>query len=100
MKDIEHPDITQARKTGYPHESQTRDNYWIELSKRKTDGLLDKPCDDCAVTTGFYLPNAIELTEQDTETQDKVLKSWYCHNDCTKACRGAYNYIHSKRRNK
>jgi hypothetical protein len=60
--------------------------------------LLDKPCHDCAITTGFYIEIADELLQQDIELQDKVLKRWFCHNHRNKACRGAYNYVHTKRK--
>lgn len=72
--------------------------YWQEMSKAPTLERLDKPCHDCAITTGFYTPIINELLEQDITIQDRALNAWDCHNECNKACRGAYNYIHSKRK--
>ena len=60
--------------------------------------LLDKPCEDCAITTGFYTPIADELLECDEELQERSLNTWFCHNHCNKACRGARNYIESMKK--
>lgn len=62
--------------------------------------LLDKPCHDCAITTGFYTPIADDLLKEDEELQDAALKTWFCHNHCDKACRGARNYVNSMNKKK
>ena len=66
------------------------------------DGVRDQleprceMCDDCAMK-GFYNEMAEELRKEDVQTQDDVLKSWFCHNDTDSMCRGIYNYIHRMR---
>jgi hypothetical protein len=55
--------------------------------------LLDRPCEDCAVTCGFYLPYSQDLSKEPKEIQLQVSKRWFCHNDRRKACRGNWNYL-------
>jgi hypothetical protein len=76
----------------------SRDKYWEMQMKGPEIPLLDKPCHDCAITTNFYTPIADELLKESEHIQDEVLKRWYCHNHTNCACRGAYNYIHVKRK--
>lgn len=57
----------------------------------------EKMCDDCGMK-GLYNDIANELLKEDKETQDNNLKSWFCHEKPSCACRGVYNYIHRKRR--
>ena len=72
--------------------------FWEDKAERLKLERVDKSCHDCAITTGFYTPLADELLEFENEMQDKVLNGWICHNDCSKSCRGAYNYIQMKRK--
>lgn len=84
--------LTDSVKFGEPDQKA----YFERISQGPKLDLLDRPCNDCAITTGFYTPYAEELLEQEPGLQTRVLDTWYCHNDCNKACRGAYNYIQVK----
>ena len=55
--------------------------------------LLNKPCHDCAVTTGFYLEYSEAYKEMPPEEQLARSKRWFCHNACNRACRGHANNI-------
>ena len=72
--------------------------YFESLSKGKELELLQKPCHDCAIKTGFYIDTANELLEQPEDLQDEVLKRWFCHNHGNCACRGAYNMVRARRK--
>lgn len=67
-------------------------NYDLDLKK-----TLKKPCDDCAITYGFYTPIADQLLEENEELQDEVLNNWYCHKHTNECCKGALNYVKSMR---
>lgn len=75
-----------------------KDEYWEMHMISPALGLLERPCHDCAITTGFYTPMADELLKETKEVQDKVVERWFCHNHSNKACRGCFNYIHVKRK--
>lgn len=62
----------------------------MQLEPRK------RMCNDCGMK-GLYNDIADELLKEDIETQDNNLKSWFCHDKPSCACRGAYNYIHGRR---
>src|SRR5699024_3495216 len=69
-------------------------NRFKEMSKNDL-GLkqtLKKPCNDCAITYGFYTPIADELLKEDEELQEKCLDNWFCHNHPNECCKGAINY--------
>lgn len=72
--------------------------YFEDMANDPKLERLDKPCKDCAVTTGFYKPFAEELTKQTPGLQEQVLDTWFCHDHCNRACRGAYNYVQMKNR--
>ena len=65
-------------------------DYAIHPGKLKP---LKKPCNDCAITTGFYTEHADLLKLEPEETQNKVLDNWFCHNNCKRACAGAIEYL-------
>jgi len=73
------------------------DEYFENMINRDKDfpvlQPLEKPCHDCAVTCGFYLPLSEELKTKSKLIQKKVSEKWYCHNNSKKACRGNWNYI-------
>lgn len=72
--------------------------YFERLSEGPELEVLEQPCEDCAVTCGLYLPYARELAKETVDLQDRALSTWDCHNHRDHACRGAYNYVHSKRK--
>ena len=88
MKRIKIPKIVEPSRT----------EYFERMAEGRELEVLDKPCHDCAVTCGLYMPYAEALVDESIELQDKVLSTWFCHNHTNKACRGAYNYVHSKRK--
>lgn len=58
--------------------------------------VLARPCSDCAVTCGFYLPYSERLALEDAQTQDAVKRRWFCHNQPDRACRGNWNYLETR----
>lgn len=74
-------------------------DFWQEhLIQSNSMPFLRKPCKDCAVTCGLYIEIADDLLKQPINIQDAALERWFCHNHTNRACRGAYNYVHSKRK--
>lgn len=68
--------------------------YWQMKAKHGPElKPLNKPCHDCAVTTGFYQPFTDELKDQPTHIQHAVSKRWTCHNHTNNACKGNWNQI-------
>lgn len=55
--------------------------------------LLDKPCSDCAVTCGLYLPYSRGLALESKEVQVAASIRWFCHNHPNRACRGNWNFL-------
>jgi hypothetical protein len=55
--------------------------------------LLEKPCSDCPVTCGFYLPYSRGLALESKEVQLEVSKRWFCHDNPGNACRGNWNFL-------
>jgi hypothetical protein len=63
--------------------------YFEQITKGKPElPLLKKPCSDCAVLCGFYDIYIQGLKAKPKELQEKVAKTWYCHNNLRQACRG------------
>ena len=71
--------------------------YWRFHIRDRELPLLRVPCKDCACENGFYTNFADELLKESIEVQDKVLSTWFCHNNVNGACRGAYNHVHRNR---
>jgi hypothetical protein len=75
-----------------------RKEYWEDHANREKLQRLSKPCYDCAMITGFYAEIADYLLEEEIETQNNVLDTWFCHNHGNRACKGAYDYVLEKRK--
>lgn len=71
----------------------TEEEYWDNMAKTPKVEPLTKPCGDCALTTGFYIPYAKNLKKQPKEVQDKVADSWFCHNNCNRGCAGLREFL-------
>jgi len=71
----------------------TEDEYWDMKSKEKEVIPLKKTCIDCAITTGFYIEMADSLKKQPKDIQEKVSKTWFCHNSCHRGCAGIRLYL-------
>lgn len=66
---------------------------WAFAKGRPTLPVLDKPCHDCAVKEGMYLPHADSLAKESLRVQEQVLSGWFCHNHPNRACRGARDHV-------
>ncbi len=75
-------------------------NYFTRMAKEnlELEKTLKKPCHDCAITTGFYMPIADDLLLESDEIQAAVINNWYCHNHTNECCKGAINYIKSMKK--
>lgn len=60
--------------------------------------LRDRPCDDCAVTHGFYTPFAEGLSKLLEAMQVAASQKWDCHQTPRMACRGNVNLLATIRR--
>jgi hypothetical protein len=74
----------------------TEEEYWENVAKGKKVKPLKKSCGDCAITTGFYLELAERLKQQSKELQEKVVDSWFCHNNCNRGCEGIREFLKNK----
>lgn len=74
----------------------TEEEYWENFANNNKVEPLNKPCGDCAITTGFYLPYAEQLKKQPKEVQDKVADTWFCHNNCNRGCGGLREFLNPK----
>lgn len=68
-------------------------DFWESRAARAPLTPLDKPCHDCAVTSGFYGEIVAKLEEQPREIRDAVCRSWFCHNKGNRSCRGAIDHF-------
>lgn len=73
------------------------EEFWDYHAKQRQVKPLSKPCKDCAITTGFYVEMADKLLEQPNEVHDKVVNTWFCHNNCNRGCAGVRKYIDENR---
>lgn len=80
-----------------PIESVSPEEYWAKQSIQPPLECMKNPCGDCAMVTGFYKDMADALLEQPKEIQEKVTKSWFCHNVPNRACAGIRDYIENKK---
>lgn len=76
-------------------EEVSEDEYWQRVANEKKVEPLKHPCDDCAITTGFYLPQAERLLQQPIGVRNKVVDVWSCHNNCNRGCAGIREYLES-----
>lgn len=68
--------------------------YWAEQATTGSPAEpLDRPCEDCAVTCGFYAPYTESLALETEEIQRKVSERWFCHLHHNRACRGNINLL-------
>lgn len=72
------------------------DSYWEKLSKEKPLPSMKKPCEDCAIVYGFYISHVDELLKQPKDIQEKVMKTWFCHNHPDRCCKGLEEYINEE----
>ena len=63
------------------------DEMWREKSEREPLPFRTRRCHDCAIE--FYGEMVDELRKQPRQIQVGVASSWFCHNTCTHACKGA-----------
>ena len=52
-----------------------------------------KPCDDCAVSCGFYLHYSEALKLAPQSEQLALSRQWFCHKTPSLACRGNANNL-------
>jgi len=71
----------------------SEEEYWDSVAKGRPVKPLSKACWDCAIKTGFYIPQAERLKQQPKEVQDKVSDVWGCHNACNRGCGGIRNFL-------
>lgn len=71
-------------------------DYWIGLSKEMPLLSMRKPCEGCAITSGFYISHADDLLKQPNEIREKVKKTWFCHEHTNRCCKGLEEYMKSK----
>lgn len=75
-------------------EVKSDNEYWkLQSELDHVIAPLNKPCKDCAITTGFYLEFAKSLSHQSEETKEKVMDRWFCHNNCQRGCAGIREYF-------
>lgn len=85
------------RKVVLSHVPEPTKN-WQAFFERTHDGKaalkpLGKPCHDCAVTCGFYLPYAEALAKLPRDFQRNIAARWFCHNHPNRACRGNIDFL-------
>lgn len=71
----------------------TETGYFESIANGTKVKPLDKPCGDCAISTGFYTLYAEALSRQSKELQEKVADTWYCHNACNRGCAGLRKFL-------
>lgn len=59
---------------------------------------LGRPCHECAVVDGFYLPFAEELSKLSPERIDYISRRWFCHCHPDRACAGNIEFQKAKAR--
>jgi hypothetical protein len=69
------------------------DMYWKKLSEGNPLPSMKKPCEGCAITSGFYTSYADELLKQPKEIQEKAKKTWFCHDHTNRCCKGLEEYM-------
>lgn len=75
-----------------------RTTYWSDMANQKPLPSMRKPCEDCAIVYEFYTSHADDLLKQPKEIQEKVMKTWFCHNHPNRCCKGLEDYMNKKRR--
>lgn len=74
----------------------SENEYWKNLITKNKLKPLNKPCNDCAMTCGFYLDYAERLKKQPKEIQNQILDIWFCHKNRNRSCAGLRNYFKNK----
>ncbi len=70
------------------------EDHWAKKASRSPLPFRTRKCGDCAID--FYGEIVTELKKQPEHIQKGVAASWFCHNTCTHACKGAVDEFINK----
>jgi len=72
-------------------QQEARDLFKHQIGKAELKPLA-KPCHDCAVECGFYLPFAEALSMLPKDEVEYHSRRWFCHENPGRSCAGNISF--------